>query len=437
MTKNQYENIISETIKNESADKSGLDTVRNILKNLGIGFPKGNVKEITDALETEDFMGWEKCNCEKAEEALENGTPVIAVSCGKVFVVTGDKNATDISEKGVVNQEELKRLPGVLMYMYSGDTTDDVPEGYMLAPHFNNVMFIQNCFKHVQTSYYKYLKASSQSPTLPNTPAVLLNNQNKWQFIYPLGADYCFIVPLSDTSKRLCVDDVGNVFLESSGTNNKAIRWQIYISNLSDTHYLIRNKKTAFYLCGSGNTVMTSITNNQLKSKWIIRDDAKDEYTYPSDSRILSRGYYDGPIVEHIHYGLDIVGYHVPIYAIADGIVSYTQTSDVPDAIMATMGNAIAINHYNPDTDICNGEYARSIYMHMDSPSNFAPGDFVAKGTQIGLMGMTGNADGAHLHFELSVGDNSAMAPGQQGWIYHPFLPNLNSVVDYFPEYHI
>ena len=41
MTKNQYENIISETIKNESADKSGLDTVRNILKNLGIGFPKG------------------------------------------------------------------------------------------------------------------------------------------------------------------------------------------------------------------------------------------------------------------------------------------------------------------------------------------------------------------------------------------------------------
>ena len=42
MTKNQYENIVSETIK-KSSDKGELDTVRNILKNLGIGFPKENV----------------------------------------------------------------------------------------------------------------------------------------------------------------------------------------------------------------------------------------------------------------------------------------------------------------------------------------------------------------------------------------------------------
>ena len=77
MTKNQYENIVETTVKNESADKDGLDTVRAILKNLGIGFPKGDVKEIRASLETEDFMGWRICSPEEAKESISNGTPVI------------------------------------------------------------------------------------------------------------------------------------------------------------------------------------------------------------------------------------------------------------------------------------------------------------------------------------------------------------------------
>ena len=86
-------------------------------------------------------MGWEKCSGKEAGEALENCTPVIAVSCGKVFVVTGDRSATDISEKGVVNQEELKNVPGVQLYMYSGETTDE-PGDFPHAPHFNSDVYI-------------------------------------------------------------------------------------------------------------------------------------------------------------------------------------------------------------------------------------------------------------------------------------------------------
>ena len=89
MTKNQYENIVAETIKGEPADKGGLDTVRDILKNLGIGFPKGDVKEIRAALETEDFMGWRTCSPEEAKESISNGTPVIGISSRGVSAGAG------------------------------------------------------------------------------------------------------------------------------------------------------------------------------------------------------------------------------------------------------------------------------------------------------------------------------------------------------------
>ena len=194
---------------------------------------------------------------------------------------------------------------------------------------------------------------------------------------------------------------------------------------------------------------MTSITNNQLKSKWIIRDDAKDEYTYPSDSRILSRGYYDGPIVEHIHYGLDIPeNSWEAIRAVADGVVSFTQSSSlswnpygnesqIPEhTSMQTMGHAIAINHFNPDSDICSGQYARSIYMHMIQPSLLSVGSTVTKGQIIGYVGSTGASSDSHLHFAFSVGDDIRMAPNSNNWITIAELPNKDAVASYFSEYH-
>jgi murein DD-endopeptidase MepM/ murein hydrolase activator NlpD len=40
-------------------------------------------------------------------------------------------------------------------------------------------------------------------------------------------------------------------------------------------------------------------------------------------------------------------------------------------------------------------------YMHLKAPSSLKPGDTVAAGDPVGLVGDTGNADGCHLHFEL------------------------------------
>jgi murein DD-endopeptidase MepM/ murein hydrolase activator NlpD len=56
-------------------------------------------------------------------------------------------------------------------------------------------------------------------------------------------------------------------------------------------------------------------------------------------------------------------------------------------------GNYIVIDGDGTDVDY--------VYMHLDQPSPFSPGDRVYTGQTIGAVGDTGNADGCHLHFEM------------------------------------
>jgi murein DD-endopeptidase MepM/ murein hydrolase activator NlpD len=56
-------------------------------------------------------------------------------------------------------------------------------------------------------------------------------------------------------------------------------------------------------------------------------------------------------------------------------------------------GNYLVVDGKKTDTD-----YA---YMHLEAPSDLAPGDKVKTGQAIGRVGATGNASGCHLHFEM------------------------------------
>lgn len=99
-------------------------------------------------------------------------------------------------------------------------------------------------------------------------------------------------------------------------------------------------------------------------------------------------GYRLHPILGEVkfHYGTDIAANSgTPIAAFAAGTVTYAGYSD-------SFGNYITID---------SGDGWKTLYAHC-SELDVAAGDTVAMGDRIALVGMTGEATGPHLHFELS-----------------------------------
>lgn len=93
------------------------------------------------------------------------------------------------------------------------------------------------------------------------------------------------------------------------------------------------------------------------------------------------------------HKGTDFTpGAGSAIYSVAAGTVIYTEVSD------SGMGNNVIIEH------VINGVKTQSLYAHMQMNSSpLSVGDVVAVGDFVGLVGETGTAIGAHLHFEIHV----------------------------------
>ncbi len=87
--------------------------------------------------------------------------------------------------------------------------------------------------------------------------------------------------------------------------------------------------------------------------------------------------------------------------------------------VKAKQYHALAGNYIVIDGDGTDVDY---VYMHLDQPSPFSPGDRVYTGQTIGAVGDTGDAVGCHLHMELWTGP---------GWYDggHPFdpLPSLKA----------
>jgi LysM repeat protein len=91
-----------------------------------------------------------------------------------------------------------------------------------------------------------------------------------------------------------------------------------------------------------------------------------------------------GPRWGRNHNGIDLAApTGQPVYAAADGRIRYADWR-------GSYGRLIIVNH---------GEYA-TYYGHL-SKIMVKPGENVARGQTIGLVGATGRAFGSHLHFEI------------------------------------
>ncbi len=95
------------------------------------------------------------------------------------------------------------------------------------------------------------------------------------------------------------------------------------------------------------------------------------------------------------HSGIDFnPGYGAAIFAIADGVVYEHGEGG------SSWGNYVIIQH-NID-----GQTVYSGYAHMQSGSSpLVVGQEIKVGDFVGLVGATGQATGAHLHFTISIGE--------------------------------
>jgi murein DD-endopeptidase MepM/ murein hydrolase activator NlpD len=119
-----------------------------------------------------------------------------------------------------------------------------------------------------------------------------------------------------------------------------------------------------------------------------------------------ARRRYNGGPLDGYHGGVDIaVGAGTPVVAAADGVVVLAERLQV-------RGNTVIIDH---------GAGVHSAYYHLSAIS-VAIGQRVHRGQQIGLSGSTGLSTGAHLHWEVRVGEifvnplvwtQRAMGPGE------------------------
>jgi murein DD-endopeptidase MepM/ murein hydrolase activator NlpD len=103
---------------------------------------------------------------------------------------------------------------------------------------------------------------------------------------------------------------------------------------------------------------------------------------------------YDGVFYPHFHTGLDIeapIG--APVMAAADGVVALVATSTDGHGHTTGYGTYIMIAH-------ARGYY--TLYAHL-SKALVSAGQLVHQGQVVGLVGVTGNSTGPHLHFEIRL----------------------------------
>lgn len=102
------------------------------------------------------------------------------------------------------------------------------------------------------------------------------------------------------------------------------------------------------------------------------------------------------------HNGLDIFpGEGTPVHAMAAGTVVATDTAGG-----TSMGVYVTLQHS------MGGETVKSLYGHLQTGTMpFSVGDKVSVGQVVGLVGATGNAQGAHLHFEIWPGGGGSVDP--------------------------
>ena len=127
---------------------------------------------------------------------------------------------------------------------------------------------------------------------------------------------------------------------------------------------------------------------------------------------------------DDFHLGIDYFGEPgTPLLAIGDGVVAGIYPEG--NTTFPNGGNVVVIEHVMPETTFHGVPIDRvfAIYLHVQSFA-VAAGEPVVAGQTVAAMGMTGDTEFVHLHFETRVGTQCSQLAcgGAFDPHVHPFL---------------
>ena len=97
MNKQEYNNVIETTVAQQTGKKDALQTTREVLNNMGVVLPQGDLQQVSEGLATDDYMGWRKCTVKEAQEYANEGTAVVAVSEDKIALVAANEDEGQVA----------------------------------------------------------------------------------------------------------------------------------------------------------------------------------------------------------------------------------------------------------------------------------------------------------------------------------------------------
>ena len=139
----------------------------------------------------------------------------------------------------------------------------------------------------------------------------------------------------------------------------------------------------------------SSIDPTVIRDSFGITSYTLVQWPVPSSTEMSSGfGYRDCSGCSTDHMGIDLnPGSGYPVQTVADGVVVEAEESD------SGLGVHVIVQH------VIDGETYETVYGHMQFGSLLVGvGQAITRGTQLGVVGSTGQSTGPHLHFEVHSG---------------------------------
>ena len=204
MNKKQYNNVIDWTLTHDQSAQTedSLETARTVFKNMGVALPQGDLKQVSDVLKTDDYMGWRSCTMQEAQAAADRGTAAIGISEEKIVILAANDEEQPVTATASVmtlsNTAAVSPEPALAFYSYSkGGTTPGGTSGgpfteYVLVFNPQQAFLYTHC---LQTKVFDERKFSLfEEWNEWNLEKLVTEILEKFAEIVEVGADYIPVI---------------------------------------------------------------------------------------------------------------------------------------------------------------------------------------------------------------------------------------------------